>query len=413
MLTTARRAAARLADLLRSEHHAMVDFLLALADFDRSRGWAELGHASLWYFLHRQLGLSAGAAQHRKVAAGLVRRFPEVEAALRDGRLCLSSVIELGKVLTPENAAEVLPRFFHLSAREAKEVVAALLPREVVPTRTVVAAARRSPARDLALQTSEVDLTSSPHGVLTAAVPPGLGTIPLQAATPATTASPPVSASAPDRDPDGGRTEAPPRPTSAPREVQAAPLPLAVEVPASTVEPLTADLRRLHLTVSGRFLQKLKAARAARSHARPGATDEALLEEALDLLLAREARRREAATSRPLAEARPAAPDLVPAHVRREVWARDGGCCQWPVDSGGVCGSTHQVELDHEVLRCRGGPPKVANLRLLCKAHNLESERRALGEGWMRRFVRRKAERSGAPRRASPRGDQDAEGGGG
>jgi len=95
----------------------MADFLVALADFDRRRGWAALGHASLWYFLHRDLGLSKGAASHRKVAAGLLQRFPGVEAPLRDGRLCLSSVVELSHVLTPENEAEVLPRFFHLSAR--------------------------------------------------------------------------------------------------------------------------------------------------------------------------------------------------------------------------------------------------------------------------------------------------------
>ena len=106
----ARSDAAHLAGLLRQEHAAMTDFLVALADFDRRRGWAALGHASLWYFLHRDLGLSKGAASHRKVAASLLARFPSVEAALRDGRLCLTSVIELSHVLTPENEAEVLPR---------------------------------------------------------------------------------------------------------------------------------------------------------------------------------------------------------------------------------------------------------------------------------------------------------------
>ena len=116
----------------------MADFLVALADFDRRRGWAALGHASLWYFLHRDLGLSKGAASHRKVAACLLQRFPSVEAALRDGRLCLTSVIELSHVLTPENEAEVLPRFFHLSAREAQVVVAELAPRAVVPVRETV-----------------------------------------------------------------------------------------------------------------------------------------------------------------------------------------------------------------------------------------------------------------------------------
>ena len=68
----------RLARLLRKEQSALADFLLALADFDRQRLWLLLGHSSIFYFLHRELGLSKGAAHYRKVAAELVQRFPEV-----------------------------------------------------------------------------------------------------------------------------------------------------------------------------------------------------------------------------------------------------------------------------------------------------------------------------------------------
>ena len=73
-MTTARELTNRLADLLAKEHGAMADFLVALSDFDERELWAALGHASLFYFLRRELGLSAGAAQYRKTAAGLVRR---------------------------------------------------------------------------------------------------------------------------------------------------------------------------------------------------------------------------------------------------------------------------------------------------------------------------------------------------
>jgi hypothetical protein len=80
---------ARLAELLSREHHAMADFLVALAEFDRRKAWVELGHNSLFAYLRRDLRLSAGAAQYRKTAAELVTRYPDVEAALRDGKLCL------------------------------------------------------------------------------------------------------------------------------------------------------------------------------------------------------------------------------------------------------------------------------------------------------------------------------------
>jgi hypothetical protein len=139
-MDTARDLADRLASLLRREQGAMADFLLALADFDRSRSWLALGYTSLFYFLHRALKLSAGAAYHRKTAAELLQRCPEVIEPLRDGRLCLSSVVELARVMTVENAAEVLPRFFHASKQEARAVAAELAPRDVLPARVVVTA---------------------------------------------------------------------------------------------------------------------------------------------------------------------------------------------------------------------------------------------------------------------------------
>jgi hypothetical protein len=143
-MSTARELTARLASLLRDEHSALADFLTALADFDRTRAWSELGYTSLFVFLHRKLGLSKGAAQYRKTAAELLQRVPEIVEPIRDGRLCLTVVVELARVLTPENQREVLPRFFHLSRQEAMEVVAELAPRPAPPLRQVTTAVRAS-----------------------------------------------------------------------------------------------------------------------------------------------------------------------------------------------------------------------------------------------------------------------------
>jgi hypothetical protein len=117
----------------------MADFLVALAEFDRGRLWVHLGFSSLFEYLHRELGLSRGSAHYRKVAAQLVQRFPEVVEPLRSGKLCITVVLELAKVITPENRAEVLPRFFHRSKQEAKAVAVEIRPAEVVPRREMVA----------------------------------------------------------------------------------------------------------------------------------------------------------------------------------------------------------------------------------------------------------------------------------
>ena len=160
--------------------------------------------------------------------------------------------------------------------------------------------------------------------------------------------------------------------------------------PRTTAEPLTANLRRFHVTVTRRFMEKLAAARAALSHSHPGASEDEILEAGLDLLLERHAKRK-GLVENPRREPPLAKPDHVPAHVKRAVWQRDGGRCQWPLDGGGVCGSTHQVELDHVVPRGRGGRPTVENTRCLCRIHNQLAAREVYGDEWMDRFTVRRA----------------------
>jgi hypothetical protein len=347
-MDTARDLADRLASLLRREQGALADFLRALADFDERRLWERLGYSSLFHFLHRHLGMSKGAAHYRKTAAELIQRVPEVVEPLRAGTLCITSVIELAKVLTPENREEVLPRFLHCSRREAQAVSAELAPMEAPPHRTVVTALPAVAARPAEVQ---------PSVVFTAAA--RLAQVP--ACAPSTRVQP-VELSAP---------------THAPR---------------SDAQPLTADLRRLHVTVSKRFMEKLEAARDALSHSHPGADVETILEAGLDLLLERSARRK-GLVKRPRAQATPVADDgdprQVPAAVRREVFLRDDGRCQWPTAGGGICGSTHRVELDHIIPVGRGGGPTVDNLRVLCHVHNDVAARQAYGGAWMDRFSRR------------------------
>ena len=158
-------------------------------------------------------------------------------------------------------------------------------------------------------------------------------------------------------------------------------------------EPLTPTETRLHLTVSPAFLRKLEEARFALSHSLPGATVEDVLSAGLDLILDRD-RKRKGLVEKP----RPAPPDAsaepgatyIPAAVRREVWQRDQGRCQWKLASGGICGSRLRVELDHVSLRCRGARPVASELRLLCRAHNDLAARQALGDTVMDRYTRKR-----------------------
>lgn len=374
-MDTAHDFTAHLQELLRRERVALADFVVALAEFDRRRLWIDLGYASLFDFLHRELGLSKASAFYRKRAAELIQRFPDVAEPLRDGRLCLTSVVEVSKVLTDENHDEVLPRFFLLSKREAKVVSAAIRPDEAPPLREVVTVVRAqlgAPTLSPALPTR----TESTRE---------LGVAPLRTEAPVS-----LSVVRPDE---------PARANSASRPQMTPP-----GTPSSTIAPLTAELNRLHLTVSRTFLGKLEAARAALSHSHPDASAQELLEAGLDLLLAQHAKRK-AQVARPRREPPPSGPGHVPAHVKREVWKRDGGRCQWELESGGmICGSTLRVEIDHRTARARGGPPTVENLRCLCRFHNDLAARVVFGDAVMDRYTRgRRVQRTAGEERLPPR----------
>ncbi len=328
ILVQARESSRNLSNLLRHEQGAMADFLVALADFDRRGLSRELGHSCLFYYLQRELKLSDGAAHFRKVAARLIQRFPEVVEPLREGKLCLTSIVELARVMTPENRKDALPRFFHVSKRQAKAVAASILPAAVIPRREVVTGVR---------------------AVVRPEVRPA------------------------DFRPD----ETPPT----------SPEPEGRPAPPMRVEPLTANESRIHLTVSNQFLEKLEAARRGQGHVQPGATKEQVIEAALDLLLEKQASRR-AEVKRPQKKPRPAKTNHVTAAVKRAVWTRDEGKCQWPVDGGGVCGSMTRLEIDHVVPRGRGGPSTVENCRLACRVHNQYAARQAYGDAHMDLFTR-------------------------
>jgi hypothetical protein len=283
-METARDLTLRLRDLLRREHGALADFLLTLTAFDERRLWAELEYGSLFDYLHRELRLSKSAAFYRKTAVALVREFPAVADALREGKLCLMTVAEVARVLDPGNVANLLPRFFGLSKREAKVLVASLLPVEAPPLRELVTPVRAPPAGPA------LALAAPPRPVRHEAE---------RAVLP---------------------VEPGPRPAIAPTEPPHSAWPAAPPRPAEAVEPLTGKLSRVHLTVENAFLEDYEAARAALSHSHPNAGMAEILQLGLQALAERHAKRN-GLVKKPRAEPRPASdPERIPAHVRREVW---------------------------------------------------------------------------------------------
>jgi hypothetical protein len=358
--TSARDLDRRLADLVRSERHLVVQFVVELADFAKRELYRELGYTSLFYYCVRQLGLSKSSAFRRSEVARLIARFPLIADRLGEGRLSIRALVELREILTEENHAGVLTRAEGKSQEEAQLLAVDYRPKPI--PRDVVQAL---PMRPGSPAPSAVPASSGPSA------PSGSPARPVPFASPAPFASPfpPVSVAVV---PAG--TKMPPR-------------------PSEVVKPLTPDLRRLNVTVTADFIAELEQVRVALSHQYPDGNFEQVVREAFKLVLERD-RKRKALTERPrpvIDRPRPVTdrprpvtdrprsvterPRLqtdipgendryVPAAVKRAVWKRDKGRCTWPMGDGAMCGATHRLEFDHDLEVALGGKPTIGNVRL-------------------------------------------------
>src|SRR5260370_15910987 len=146
--TSARELDRRLADLVRSERHLVVQFVIELAGVAKRELYRELGYTSLFYYCVRQLGLSKSSAFRRSEVARLIARFPPIADRLAEGRLSIRALVELREVLTKENHAGVLARAEGMSQEKAQLLAVEYRPKPI--PRDVVRALPMPPALPVA-----------------------------------------------------------------------------------------------------------------------------------------------------------------------------------------------------------------------------------------------------------------------
>ncbi|HZZ85606.1 MAG TPA: HNH endonuclease [Anaeromyxobacteraceae bacterium] len=419
--------ARRLGELAGDERRVQADFLLHLQAFDRRRGYLDAGHSSLWDFCLKALHLREGAAGRRIAAMRVLRRFPVLEGALREGRLCLSTLGLLGQVLTEENLHEVVERAAFRTRAEVDRLVASLQARaapkdgvrKLAATRQMAEAettlfAEREHARDTGAPESPTT-----QSALNGGEPAGVaGAQPVLLASP----SQPVAPGAPL-----AAAGASPRNAPAPLPIRARP----------ELRPVSEESYSLRVTLDAAFKGELDQLRQLLSHKVPTGDLAAVLREAVRCAIEKHGKRRGAVAparkaappSRPSAAALPAHESTqpltavekestgspldaaeergtrkpespgdrrpkagprpaIPAATRREVWARDGGQCAWRGSDSRRCESRWQLEFDHVVPVALGGLTTAANLRLACRAHNGFLAEQVFGREHMARFPR-------------------------
>jgi len=317
------------------ERCATVELLALLGELDTRKLYLGEGCASLFAYCTQVLHLSEHAAYHRIEAARTARRFPAVLNLLANGALTLTTVAMLRPHLTDANHDRLVASARHKSKREVEQLIAGIAPKPVAATMI-----RRVPQGEAAA----IDLLTP-------------GTKPVPAAMPT------------------------PEPVTAPKPG-----------PRSVVSPLTSDRFLVRVTLSAEGHANLRRAQDLLRHTIPSGDAAAVLERALQLLVARLERVKAAKTSKPRSAV--ALPRIsrsssggaattsrhVPAQVRRVVWTRDQGRCAF-IGPQGRCTETGRLEFHHLIPFARGGPAEASNIALRCRAHNcFESE--AIFGGW-------------------------------
>jgi hypothetical protein len=351
--------ARRLADLCGEERNVLVDFLLHLEEFDRRQAWAEAGYGSLWSYCMEVLHLREGAAWRRIEAMKLLRRFPFVEGALRDGRLCLTTLNQLGPVLGEDNVTELVARASFLSKADTERLVVSIRPR-VAPRDGLRRIATIAPVTTRAAAAAPSDLHA-------------------RAVEPA-----PSEAPGPTFDLES----------------------VPAERPRHELRPVSEEAFSLRVTLDAACKAELDQLVALLSH-RTNGDLAAVLREAIRCAIAKHGRRKgavepERKRGKATAKATPGAgtaaepsstapvldPRAIPMEMRRAVWRRDGGRCAWTSPDGKRCGSTWKLELGHILPAAIGGAPAVDGLQVQCRRHNQLEAIRFFGHEHMAPYLR-------------------------
>jgi hypothetical protein len=335
---------ARLYELRTEERQRLVEFLAYLGELERRRLHLDLGFGSTFAFCTEHLGLTKASAYRRTTAARLLSRFPVIAAYLADGRLNLTTLVELRDVLCDDRLAEILDRAAGRSEEEVKMLVAALQPRPDPP--------------DLLRRLPSATPTTSDT-----AEPSQVGSGPVLTAPAAS------------------------QPTFSPR---------SVACPAA-VAPIAEERFVLRAAVSRAFVDDLKTVRALLSHRIPDGDLEAVLHEALRLAAGVLTKRRRGAGKAATGEEPGSSARRtrhIAAAIRDEVWRRDDARCAFLSADGRRCNSRHQLEVHHRVPFGKGGASTVSNLELRCRAHNLRAAELDYGEAASRRRRKQRASTS-------------------
>ncbi len=423
--------------LSETERKTVLSILVHLIEIDRRKLYLPLGFSSLYEFCTERLGYSESTAGRRISIARCIRDYPAVYGALSCGKVSMTNLAMIARIMTPENVSDLLCRIEGASKREVELLVSSRRPKSAIRDRvTPVYVKTLLEVRDGACMSdgdktgdrkSDGDKTNDGNSFRDNTLDGGgkFSTATGGGKDPATSkGSRAGSGEGPAASPDTGS-----RPFAAQTVVFEERLKVTFGADpdfmrkVERVRSLLSSKYHRHLELGelfsllmdeyierhspeGRIRRKekrekraerkskgnpgtCKPAGASKKTKRSSATCGAKRHEKNSGNAAGGSKRHERLSD--IASGDPRKKEVsrhIPRKVRDEVYARDRGRCSFVSPGGRRCGSTWDLQIDHKVPFARGGDNSPENLRLLCGKHNRLEAERTYGKKHMEQYVK-------------------------
>ncbi|HUQ07959.1 MAG TPA: RuvA C-terminal domain-containing protein [Kofleriaceae bacterium] len=316
------RLVGELVALVAADWRTTAALLAHLGEVDARELFLPAACPTMHAYCTRVLRMSDDCAYKRMRAARAVRRFPQIGAAIADGRLHVSGVVVLAAHYTEENVDGLIDEATHRSKTEIEIIAARLAPRPDLP--------------EVLMPVAQPEVGASSDLAPGPTLAPG----PIPEGLPAR-----VKPLAPER------------------------FALQVTISQATKDKLDRARDLLsHCNPSGDLGEVI---------------DRAL--DALLRKIEKEKFGMRSNPRMPKGPVNGEASDPahVSSHVRREVHDRDEESCAFVSEDGVRCGDRRFLEYDHREPHCRGGQPTVTGMGLYCRPHNQYEAERQLGVDFM------------------------------
>jgi len=365
----------KLSELVKSERKITHEILLCIQQMDQTKAYAELGYPSLFEYLVKEQKYSEGAAQRRISAARLIKELPEIEKKVQEGHLNLTQLSKLasatnqdqkatGKKISTEQKRELLEKMENKTGFETEQLLNQNFECNLKPKKEITP---RKQAYDLHLKLTpeQYEKLKKAQSLLSHVVHDGGFAEIIEVLCEKFIQK------------KEGKALIKPSPRME-KELENKPTAgVAVKSVEHDQEPLAETKATAATAVnSGENSQETRKGDKPAARMEIGSGNQPTAGAAVKLTENTQGTRNELGATAAPAVPNPRRRTAIPVSLQRLIYQRAQACCEYVSATGHRCRSRYQTQVDHILPLAKGGGNEPANLRVLCRTHNLSEARR-------------------------------------